>query len=79
MPIEQAQFQIEEKIRLMHPDIAGLEEIMGNHNFRLSALPCGAFNHFMESQKAAGVELAHLKPPHMQPKEHIFDKLENLE
>lgn len=79
MPIEQAQFQIEEKIQLMQSDLSGLEEIMGSHNFRISALPCGAFNNFMESQKAAGTDLAHLKPPYMQPKEHIFDKLVNLE
>jgi hypothetical protein len=29
----------------------------------------------MVSAKAAGSDLAHLKPPHMQPKDNILEKL----
>jgi len=77
-PIDELEDAIEEKIALIHPDYAGLNEIVGDHNFRLSELPLGAFNHFIESRRAEGADLAHLKPPHMQPKDHVFEKLIHL-
>lgn len=76
--VEEAQAKIEEKIIEIHPDYVGSQEIMGNHNFRLSALPTGAFEHFTENRQAEGADLAHLKPPHMQPKDAVFEKLVNL-
>jgi len=79
LPLEKVHDLVEENIRLNHPDYKGLEEIMGNHNLKISALPCGAFEHYMESQHAAGADLAHIKPPRMQPKDHLFEKLINMD
>lgn len=79
LPIEKAQGLIEENLLKQNPDFVSLNEIMGGNNFKLSALTCGAFNHYIESQRAAGADLAHIKPPHMQPKDHIFEKLVNLD
>ena len=56
-----------------------MEAIVGKDNLKVSRLPDGAFNHYMETAKAAGADLAHLKPPHMQPKDHILERLTNLE
>jgi hypothetical protein len=67
--------QIEENLKKSHPDFADMESILGSNNFRLSLLPVGAFNNYIESAKAAGADLAHLKPPHMQPKDNILEKL----
>jgi len=78
-PISKIQAMIEEQIAIFHPDYNGMKEIVGDHNFKLTELQRGAFDHFTESQRAAGADLAHLKPPHMQPKDHIFEKLINLE
>ncbi len=77
-PIDILQAEIEDKIAQIHPDYKGINEILGDHNFELTELPLGAFNHYTDSRKAEGADLAHLKPPHMQPKDHIFDKLVNL-
>jgi len=79
LPMEEVHRLVEENIRTIHPDYTGLEEIMGNHNLKISALPCGAFEHYMQSQHAAGADLAHIKPPRMQPKEHLFEKLINMD
>ncbi len=78
MNLEEAHAKIEEKMIEIHPDYLGMREILGENNLEVSALPAGAFNHFMESRKAEGADLAHLKPPHMQPKADVFEKLVNL-
>jgi len=70
---------IEKSLKKNHPDFEGMEEILGGGNLKVTKLPEGAFNHYIESQRAAGADLAHLKPPHMQPKDHILEKLTNLE
>lgn len=70
--------QIECNLKKSHPDFADMESILGGNNLRVTRLPDGAFNNYMESAKAAGADLAHLKPPHMQPKDHILEKLTNV-
>jgi len=79
MPLDQVKSSIEESLKKMHPDFEGMEEIVGKDNLKVTRLPDGAFNHYMEAAKAAGADLAHLKPPHMQPKDHILTRLTNLE
>jgi phenylacetate-coenzyme A ligase PaaK-like adenylate-forming protein len=66
---------IEMNLKKSHPDFEGMEEIVGGNNVLLSFLPPGAFNNFMQSAKAAGADLAHLKPPHMQPRDIILEQL----
>ena len=71
--------EIECNLKKSHPDFADMENILGGNNLKLTLLPEGAFNNYMESAIAAGVELAHLKPPHMQAKDHILEKLTNVQ
>ncbi len=77
-PVDKIADQIESNLKKSHPDFADMENILGGNNLKLTLLPEGAFNHYMESAKAAGADLAHLKPPHMQPKDHILEKLTTL-
>jgi len=44
----------------------------------VSQLPEGAFMSYMEAQVAAGADLAHIKPPHMQPSEKIMLRLKKI-
>jgi phenylacetate-coenzyme A ligase PaaK-like adenylate-forming protein len=49
---------------------------MLNHNpLKVSLLRPGSFAGYMEAQQRAGADLGHYKPPHMQPKDHIMEKL----
>jgi hypothetical protein len=41
----------------------------------VSLLPEGAFQSYMQAQVAAGADLAHIKPPHMQPSDQIMSRL----
>ncbi len=77
-PLDKIADQIENNLKKSHPDFADMEDILGGDNLKLTLLPEGAFNNYMESAKAAGADLAHLKPPHMQPKDHILEKLTSL-
>lgn len=72
---DQIQEMILEHMRIVHTDFADLEEIFGNGQFKLSILPMGAFNRYIEAQRQAGADLAHIKPPHMQTKDHIMERL----
>ncbi len=49
--------------------------MLGDHILRVSFLPAGAFNGYIQAQREAGADLAHLKPPHMQPKDTIIARL----
>ena len=79
MPIEKIADEIERNLKKSHPDFADMENILGGNNLKVTLLPEGAFNHYMDSAKAAGVELAHLKPPHMQAKDQILEKLTTVQ
>ncbi len=71
--------QIEKEVlvqmKQVHTDFADMEEIFGNGQLRISLLPQGAFNRYIEAQREAGADLAHIKPPHMQPKDIILERL----
>jgi len=77
-PEEKIAEEIESNLKISHPDFADMENILGGNNFKLTILKAGAFDHYMESAKAAGAELAHLKPPHMQANDLILEKLMNV-
>ncbi|NIP42097.1 MAG: GH3 auxin-responsive promoter family protein, partial [Gammaproteobacteria bacterium] len=41
----------------------------------ISLLPVGAFMAYMKAQQEAGADLAHIKPPHIQPNETVMGSL----
>ncbi len=51
----------------INQDIKDLEEMLGYDPLKLDLLNPGAFNSYMEYQKSQGADLAHTKPPHMNP------------
>jgi len=66
-----------EQMIKVHSDFADMQEIFGDGQFRLTLLPKGAFGRYIEAQKQAGADLAHIKPPHMQPKDKVISRLLN--
>ena len=44
----------------------------------VSLLPEGAFSAYMQAQVEAGADLAHIKPPHMQPSDKITKRLKMI-
>ena len=66
---------IHEQLKKLDSDYADLETMLGLKPLKVTILPVGAFQTYISKQRAAGADLAHLKPPHINPSEAALDKL----
>jgi hypothetical protein len=66
---------IHEELKRLDNDYASLETMLGLNPLKVSVLSNGAFQAYISKQQAAGVDLAHLKPPHINPSEAVIDRL----
>jgi hypothetical protein len=55
-----------------HSDVGGYL----NFSLEVSLLPRGAFSNYISRRRAEGSELAHLKPPHVNPSDAVLSQLE---
>jgi len=67
---------IHEQLKQLNKDYADLERFFGYKPLKVTLLPEGVFGEYMTSQKAAGADLAHLKPPHMNPPDSVMKALQ---
>jgi len=67
--------KIKKALIKMNPEFGDLEKIMGDDYLLITKLPSGAFKNYIQSQRDAGADIAHIKPPHMQPKDQQLEKL----
>ena len=58
---------VRESLKNINKDIKDMEEMLGYDPLKLNLLNPGAFSAYMEYQKSQGADLAHTKPPHMNP------------
>ncbi len=63
------------ELKKLDTPYAELEEFTGLRPLEVSILPHGAFKLYKLKQQAAGAELAHLKPPHLNASDAIVDFL----
>lgn len=56
-------------------DYRDLKDMLKQDPLRITVLPQGAFSSYMKAQQEAGADLAHVKPPHMQPTDEIMERL----
>lgn len=56
-------------------DLVNLERLIGFKPIDVTLLPEGAFANYMASRQAEGADLAHLKPPHINPPERMLSLL----
>ena len=68
---------IHEQLKKLDRDYADLETILGLQPLNITVLPVGTFQEYMEKQRANGADLAHLKPPHINPADDVIDSLVN--
>lgn len=66
---------IHEQLKKLDSDYAALETMIGLKPLKVTLLPAGAFQTYMSMQRAAGADLAQLKPPHVNPSEAALEKL----
>ena len=68
--------KFDQELCLLVPDYSGIKEILGKDPLKVSYLPQEAFSKYMKAKIQAGADLAHLKPPHMQPSDEILMQLQ---
>jgi hypothetical protein len=61
------------------PEFGDLEEILGRNPVKISLLQPGSFDAYMKQKQEEGANLAHIKPPHMQPSDQVLSRLLELE
>ncbi len=68
---------IDEQLKRLDEPYAELQSFMGLQALEVTLLPDGAFEEYALRQRAAGADLAHLKPPHVNPSDSVLDLLIN--
>ena len=66
---------IHQKLAEKDPGYAELESMLGLDPLKITVLPPGTFAHYMEEMRAAGADLAHIKPPRIEPSEKVLNRL----
>jgi hypothetical protein len=56
-------------------DFTDLEYMLGSDHLQVTRLANNSFMRYMEARQRAGSDLAHLKPPHMQPSNEVMERL----
>jgi hypothetical protein len=78
VPAEEMHRRVDENLRSTNPFYADLEEMLETRPLEVTLLPRGTFRAYYLEQQAAGADLAHLKPPHMNPSDAIVSSLLRL-
>jgi hypothetical protein len=75
---EQVAESVHQELKRLDAPYADLESFTGLRPLEVTLLPESAFNLYKLRQQAAGTELAHLKPPHINPSDDTIDFLVNI-
>ena len=74
---EQVSSLVHEELKRLDTPYAELESFVGLRPLQVTLLPSNAFRSYKLQQQAAGADLAHLKPPHINPSDTILESLVN--
>lgn len=69
---------LHETLKSLDEDYANLETMLRMNPLRLEFLPTGTFARYAQMREAQGADMAHMKPPRMQPSEEIKDAVMRL-
>lgn len=67
---------VHEQLKRLDSDYSSLEAMIGLRPIEVTLLPEGAFRAYMVQRQAEGADLAHLKPPHINPSDKVLSLLE---
>jgi hypothetical protein len=74
---EQIARSVHHELKRLDAPYADLESFLGLRPLEVTILPENAFDRYKARQQAAGADLAHLKPPHINPSDGIIECLVN--
>jgi hypothetical protein len=67
---------LHEQLKRANENYADLESFLGYKPLRVTLLPEGTFGEYMSRMRAAGADLAHVKPPHMNAVDSVMEALQ---
>jgi len=74
---EQIARSVHHELTRLDAPYADLESFLGLRPLEVTILPENAFDRYKARQQAAGADLAHLKPPHINPSDGVIECLVN--
>ncbi|HEX9388792.1 MAG TPA: GH3 auxin-responsive promoter family protein [Anaerolineales bacterium] len=77
--VKDYQQQLALELSELSSDFSSLDEILGCKPIQISLLKPGLFDGYMKQRQLEGADLAHIKPPHMQPSDQVMKHLFELE
>ena len=72
---EQLKPLIRTSLQQINSDFTDLEYMLGSDHLQVTRLANNSFKRYMEDRQRAGADLAHVKPPHMQPTNDVINRL----
>jgi hypothetical protein len=75
IPVNEARELIDKHLTNHVPEYKDLKTMLNYDTLEVTLLPTGSFEAYMDAQVKAGADLAHIKPPHMQPPDSIMENL----
>ena len=66
---------IDRALERLNPDYTEISRLHGIRPVKVTLLPSGAFERYTEVRRAHGSDPAHLKPPHMNPRDNVIEIL----
>jgi hypothetical protein len=66
---------LHEALKALDKDYANLESMLDMNPLRLRYLPIGTFARYTQMREAEGVDMAHMKPSHMQPSDEVVNRI----
>jgi hypothetical protein len=66
---------IRASLQQVNSDFTDLEYMLGSDHLQVTRLADNSFKRYMEDRQRAGADLAHVKPPHMQPSNDVINRL----
>lgn len=75
IPVTDAKELIDNHLAIRVSEYEDLKTMLNYDVLKVSMLPPGSFAAYMDAQVKAGADLAHIKPPHMQPPDTIMESL----
>ena len=76
--VEDFRGQLALELSKLSSEFGGLDEILGRNPLKISFLEPGSFDAYIQQKQQQGADLAHIKPPHMQPSDQIIKHLQEF-
>ena len=76
--VEELREDIRKALKEVEREYGDMEEILQIDPLQITLLPIGAFERYMNKKREEGADLAHIKPPHMQPTDEAIDELKGV-